>query len=95
VHADDDYTSGPRVVGDRLAPQDTLDAYQRRQWGNVHAAAQDAFRVGQSYPYAPRPGVVVETLSLEHLARVTLRERRMHGVEWAEDPGAKPARRWD
>ena len=85
MHADDDYTSGPRVVGDRLAPMDTLDAYQRRQWGNVHAAAQDAFRVGQTFLYAPRPGVVIETLSPEHLARVTLRERRLCGCVWRED----------
>jgi len=85
VHADDDYTSGPRVVGDRLAPVDTLDAYQRRQWGNVREAAAGTIGTGHAYLYSPRPGVVVEALSLEHLARVTLRERRLCGCVWRED----------
>lgn len=85
---DDDFTSGPRVVGDRLAPLDTLDAYQRRQWSNVRETALDAFRTRQTYPYATAQGVVVATASVEHLARVTLCERRRCGCIWREDGGS-------
>lgn len=88
MHADDDYTYGPRVVGDRLAPMDVLDAYQRRQWSNLRETAMDAYRVRQTYPYATAAGVVVETISVEHLARVTLRERRLCGCVWREDNGS-------
>lgn len=41
------------------------------------------------------PLTTAQVATLVELAAVTRRERRMHGVEWAEDPGAKPARRWD
>lgn len=88
MHADDDYTSGPRVVGDRLAPMETLDAYQCRQWANLRAVALDTYRVRQTFPYATAPSVVVETVSVEHLARITLRERRLCGCVWREDNGS-------
>lgn len=76
------------------ARRDDRDHGQAAQWGEVYDAAADTIATGGRY------AIVVGTqvhhvATLVELAAVTRRERRMHGVEWAEDPGAKPARRWD
>jgi hypothetical protein len=75
------------------AHRDDRDHAQAAQWGEVREAAADAIATGARYTIAV--GAQVHSVAtLAELAAVTRRERKMHGVEWQEDPGAKPARRW-
>ncbi len=76
------------------ARRDDRDHGQAAQWGEVYDAAADAIATGARYTIMVGTQVH-HVATLAELAAVTRRERRMHGVEWAEDSGAKPARRWD
>lgn len=62
-----------------------LDREAVRQWAEIHAAAREAFAAREVYSYAPRREVVVRCTSLDHLARLTRRERLRCGARWRED----------
>ena len=82
-------TRAPELTGcDPLDPRERITILDRetvRQWGEIHAAAREAFGVGEVYSYAVRRGVVVRCTSLDHLARLTRRERARCGARWRED----------
>lgn len=76
------------------AHKDDRDHAQAAQWGEVYEAAADALATGARYTIAVGTQVH-HVATLAELAAVTRRERRMHGVEWQEDPGATKRRGWD
>ena len=71
-----------------------IDHAQASEWAKVRDFAVDALPLDGAYTIAVGAQVHRVT-SLGELARVTRRERARYGVEWPEDPGAKPARRWE
>jgi hypothetical protein len=73
--------------------RDDIDHAQAAQWGEIRDAAYDTLVTGARYVIAVG-AQVHHVATMDELAAVTRRERKMHGVEWQEDPGARPARRW-
>lgn len=71
-----------------------VDHAQASEWSKVRDYAVDALAVEGAYTIAVGDQVH-RVATLDELARVTRRERRRYGVEWPEDPGARPARRWE
>lgn len=76
------------------AHRDDRDHEQSAAWGEVREAAALAIDGGRTYTIHSG-GRTHEVRTLVQLAEVTRRERAKWRVEWPEDPGAKPPRRWD
>lgn len=82
-------TRAPELTGcDPVDPRERVTILDRetvRQWGEIRGAACGAFAASEVYSYAVRRGVVVRCASLDHLARLTRRERARCGARWPED----------
>lgn len=88
----------------RFVHRDDRDHEQSAAWGKVREACADALA---RYPVGPAVterqgaytvasgGRVHVVATMQALADATRWERRRWGVEWPEDPGARPTRRGD